>query len=176
MSAYGRLLLLGMALGVSLGKAEAADQQVERGKYLVNIISCGDCHTPGVFLGRPDTTRYLAGSDVGFEVPGLGVFYGSNLTSDKETGLGNWTIEEIATAITTGRTPDNRILAPVMPAAAFKNLTEADALAIAAYLKTLPPIKNEVPGPFGLTEKPTSFVFQVLPPDKYVPTPASTGK
>lgn len=176
MRSYGRLLLLGIVLGVSLGKAEAADQQVERGKYLVNIISCGDCHTPGVFLGRPDTTRYLAGSDVGFEVPGLGVFYGSNLTSDKETGLGNWTIEEIATAITTGRTPDNRILAPVMPAAAFKNLTAADALAIAAYLKTLPPIKNEVPGPFGLTEKPTSFVFQVLPPDKYVPTPSPTGK
>jgi hypothetical protein len=66
------------------------------------------------------------------------VFYGSNLSSDKETGLGNWTIEEIATAITTGRTPDNRILALVMPVAAFKNLTEADALAIAAYLKTLP--------------------------------------
>jgi hypothetical protein len=57
-----------------------------------------------------------------------------------------------------------------MPVAAFKNLTEADALAIAAYLKSLPPIKNKVPGPFGLTERPTSFVFQVLPPDKYVPT------
>lgn len=121
-------------------------------------------------------TRYLGGSDVGFEVPGLGVFYGSNLTLDEETGLGNWTIEQIATAITSGRTPDNRILAPVMPVAAFKNLTEADALAIAAYLKTLPPIKNKVPGPFGLTKKPTSFVFQVLPPDKYVPTPYPAGK
>jgi hypothetical protein len=75
MSSYGRLLLLGIVLGVSLGRAEAADQQVERGKYLVNIISCGDCHTPGVFLGGPDTTRYLAGSDVGFEVPGLGVLW-----------------------------------------------------------------------------------------------------
>jgi mono/diheme cytochrome c family protein len=176
MSSYGRLLLLCVALGVSLGGAQAADQQVDRGKYLVSIISCGDCHTPGVFLGKPDTTRYLGGSDVGFEVPGLGVFYGSNLTPDEETGLGNWTIEQIATAITTGRTPDNRILAPVMPVAAFKNLTEADALAIAVYLKTFPPIKNKVPGPFGLIERPTSFVFQVLPPDKYVPTPPPPGK
>jgi hypothetical protein len=80
MSTYGRFMLLCIALGITLGGAQAADQRVERGKYLVNIISCGDCHTPGVFLGKPDMTRYLAGSDVGFEVPGLGVFYGSNLT------------------------------------------------------------------------------------------------
>jgi hypothetical protein len=58
-----------------------------------------------------------------------------------------------------------------MPVESFKNLTHSDALAIAAYLKTLRAIKNKVPGPFGLTEKPTSFVYQVLPPDKYVPTP-----
>jgi len=57
----------------------------------------------------------------------------------------------------------------------LKHLTHADALAIAAYLKTLPPIKKKVPGPFGLTEKPTSFVYQVLPPDKYVPTPPPPG-
>ncbi|MGD0023568.1 MAG: c-type cytochrome [Xanthobacteraceae bacterium] len=171
MTNFIRLLLLGVVLGVSLGNAHAADPQVERGKYLVSIMPCTDCHTPGTFLGKPDMTRYLGGSDVGFEVPGLGVFYGANLTPDKETGLGNWTIEQIATAITTGKTPDGRILAPPMPVATFKHLTNSDALAIAAYLKTLPPIKNQVPGPFGPTQKPTSFVYQVLPPDKYVPTP-----
>ena len=171
MTSYIRLLLLAVALSVTLGSAHAADRQVERGKYLVSIIPCTDCHTPGTFLGKPDMTRYLGGSDVGFEVPGLGVFYGSNLTPDKETGLGNWTIQQIATAITTGKTPDGRILAPPMPVESFKHLTKADALAMAAYLKTLPPIKNKVPGPFGPTQKPTSFVYQVLPPDKYVPTP-----
>jgi len=84
----------------------AAETEVERGKYLVSVIPCTDCHTPGTFLGKADTKRYLAGSEVGFEVPGLGVFYGPNLTPDDETGLGKWTKEQIASAITTGERPD----------------------------------------------------------------------
>ncbi len=166
-----RLLLLAAALGVSLGSAHAASRQVERGKYLLDIIPCTDCHTPGTFLGHPDMTRYLGGSEVGFAVPGLGVFYGPNLTPDNDTGLGKWTIKQIATAITDGVTPDGRKLAPPMPAEWFHHLTKADALAIAAYLKTLPPVKNQVPGPFGPTQKPVGFVMQVIPADKYVPTP-----
>lgn len=162
---------LSVGLIVPLTAADAAQTQVQRGKYLVSIIPCTDCHTPGTFLGKPDMQRYLGGSDVGFEVPGMGIFYGPNLTPDDETGLGKWTKEQIATAITTGKRPDGRILAPPMPVQSFKHLTHADALAIAAYLKSLPPVKNKVPGPFGPNEKPTSFVYQVLPPDKYVPTP-----
>src|SRR6185312_12754853 len=155
--------------------ARAAETQVQRGKYLVSIIPCTDGHTPGTFLGHPDMKRFLGGSDVGFEVPGLGVFYGPNLTPDDETGLGKWTKEEIATAITTGKRPDGRILAPPMPVDSLKHLSHADALAIAAYLKTLPAVQHKVPGPFGPSEKPTSFVYQVIPPGKYVPTPAGGG-
>jgi mono/diheme cytochrome c family protein len=158
-------------LSIPGGAAGAAEPRVERGKYLVSIIPCTDCHTPGTFLGKPDMSRYLGGSEVGFEVPGLGVFYGPNLTPDDETGLGKWSLQQIATAIREGKRPDGRILAPPMPIDVFKNLTPDDALAIAAYLKSLPPLKNKVPGPFGASEKPTSFVYQVLPPDKYVPTP-----
>jgi mono/diheme cytochrome c family protein len=161
---------LAATLAAATVSARAAETEVERGKYLVSVIPCTDCHTPGTFLGKPDFKRYLGGSEVGFEVPGLGVFYGPNLTPDDETGLGKWTKEQIATAITTGKRPDGRILAPPMPVENFKNLTHSDALAIAAYLKTLPPVKNKVPGPFGSNEKPTSFVYQVLPSDKYVPT------
>jgi mono/diheme cytochrome c family protein len=151
--------------------ANAADKLVQRGKYLVSIIPCTDCHTPGSFLGHPDMKHYLSGSEVGFEVPGLGVFYGPNLTPDKETGLGKWTREQIATAITTGKTPDGRILAPPMPVASFRHLTHEDALAIAAYLKSLPPIKNTVPGPFGPSQKPGPFIYQVVPAAHYRPTP-----
>src|SRR3977135_837392 len=97
--------------------------------------------------------RALAGSEVGFEVPGLGVFYGPNLTPDKETGLGNWSIEQIVTALQTGTRPDARECAPPMPWRAFASLTKADATAIAAFLKSIPPVKNKVPGPFGATEK-----------------------
>jgi mono/diheme cytochrome c family protein len=169
--AVAALSLFGVLLCITFGNANAAETQVQRGKYLVSIEPCTDCHTPGYFLGKPDMARYLGGSDVGFEVPGLGVFYAPNLTPDDETGLGKWTKEQIATAITTGVLPDGRILAPPMPVESFKHLTHSDALAIAAYLKTLPEVKHKVPGPFGQSEKPTSFVFQVLPPDKYVPTP-----
>jgi len=138
---------------------------IARGKYLVSLGGCLDCHTPGHFLGKRDLKRLLAGSEVGFEIPGLGVFYGSNLTPDKETGLGAWTNEEIATAITAGARPDGRELAPAMPWRDFAALTKADALAIAVYLKSLPPIVNKVPGPFGPTEKPSSFVMKVVPPE-----------
>src|SRR5947207_10372138 len=69
-----------------LSTAIAADPAtVARGKYLVTIAGCNDCHTPGYFLGKPDMARFLGGSEVGFELPGLGVFYGPNLTPDKAT-------------------------------------------------------------------------------------------
>jgi hypothetical protein len=138
-------------------------QLVARGKYLVTFGSCNDCHTPGYFFGKPDMSKFLGGSDVGFAIPGLGVFVAPNLTPDKETGLGNWTEEQIVTALTTGKLPDGRILAPIMPYRAYAHLTKADALAIATYLKSLPPVDHKVAGPFGPTEKVTVFVMDVLP-------------
>ena len=141
-----------------------AQSEIERGKYLVTLGGCTDCHTPGYFFGKPDTTKYLGGSEVGFEIPDLGVFHGPNLTPDKETGLGNWTDEQIVTAIQKGTRPDGRVLAPVMPWHAFANLTAPDVNAIVVYLRSVPPVQNKVPGPFGPTEKPTSFVFKIVPP------------
>lgn len=165
--AHAAAALAAGLLVVAAVAAHAESAQVARGRYLVSVIPCTDCHTPGTFLGHPDMKRYLGGSDVGFEVPGLGVFYGANLTPDKQTGIGNWTIQQIATAIRTGKRPDGRLLAPVMPVASFKHLTKADALAMAAYLKSLPPVHHKVPGPFGPNQKPTSFVYKVLPPSVY---------
>jgi hypothetical protein len=77
-------------------------------------------------------SKFLAGSDVGFAVPGLGIFVPPNLTPDA-TGLGNWTTQQIATAITTGERPDGRILAPIMPWRSILHLTKSDAQAIAVY-------------------------------------------
>ena len=70
-------------------------------------------------------------------MPGLGVFVGRNLTPDKETGLGNWTDQEIITAFTTGVRPDHRTLAPIMPWPALSKLTPDDAKAIVAYLRSI---------------------------------------
>jgi mono/diheme cytochrome c family protein len=140
-----------------------ASPQTQRGKYLVTIAGCSDCHTPGSFLGKPDTSRYLGGSDVGFNLPGLGIFAGANITPDKETGIGKWSEDDIVTAITTGKRPDGRMLAPIMPYESLKVLNKSDAYAIAAYLKSIPAVKNAVAGPFGPNEKPSIFVFTVLP-------------
>lgn len=151
---------------VWLSSGVLAQDPVARGKYLAVIGGCTDCHTPGYFFGKPDEKRYLGGSEVGFELPGLGVFHGPNLTPDKETGLGSWSSAEIVTALQTGVRPDKRILAPIMPWKALAQLTKDDAMAIAAYLKSIPAVKNKVPGPFGPTEKPTSFVMKIVPPPK----------
>jgi hypothetical protein len=158
----------------------AADQhQIARGKYLVTFGSCTDCHTPGSFFGKPDMSKYLGGSDVGFAIPHLGVFVGPNLTPDKATGLGNWTAAQIVNAITKGHTPQGRMLAPVMPWHAYANLTKSDAFAIAAYLKSLPAVSHQVAGPFGPNETPTTFVMAVIPGAAYAklanpPPPAAS--
>jgi mono/diheme cytochrome c family protein len=152
--------VLGMA-GVTSLQAQTAE--VARGKYLVVLGGCTDCHTPGFFFGKPDNARLLGGSEVGFELPGLGVFHGPNLTPDKETGLGSWTKAQIVAALQTGKRPDGRELAPIMPWRALASLTKDDANAIAAYLMSLPAVSNKVPGPFGPTDKPTSFVMKVVP-------------
>jgi mono/diheme cytochrome c family protein len=155
-----------VALVTTTVSAGAADKKtIERGKYLVNLGGCFDCHTPGYFLGKPDMARYLGGSDVGFEMPGLGVFVGSNLTPDADTGLGKWTEAQIVTALRTGKRPDGRELAPIMPWRAFANLTKSDAQAIAAYLKSLKPVSHQVPGPFGPDEKASVFRMKVVPPE-----------
>lgn len=160
------LILAAIASMLSVS-AQAADPQIERGKYLVQVGGCNDCHTPGNFLGHPDMDRYLGGSDVGFGIPGSGVFVPPNLTPDKATGLGNWSAQQIVTAITTGQRPDGRVLAPAMPWRGLSVLTKPDALAIAAYLKSLPPVTNKVPGPFGPADKPTVFVMSVKPGQLY---------
>jgi mono/diheme cytochrome c family protein len=162
--AAAAVALASLPLVAATAAEKGASKAVERGKYLVTIMSCTDCHTPGHLLGKPDMARFLGGSNVGFEIPGMGVFYGPNLTPDKETGLGKWTSAQIVKTLQTGVTPDGRQLAPAMPWRAFAHLTKADAYAIASYLKTLPAVKNKVPGPFGPTETPTAFVMRVVPP------------
>ena len=155
------LLALFLGLGAVPAYA-AADALIARGKYLVTIGGCSDCHTPGSFFGKPDPKRFLGGSDVGFAMP-QGVFVGPNLTPDKATGIGSWSRKDIVTAITTGRRPDGRVLAGIMPWRSFAHLTPRDALAIATFLRSLPPVSHQVPGPFGVNEAPSVFVMAVLP-------------
>ena len=144
--------------------AAADKDKIKRGEYLATIMDCGGCHTTGVFLGKPDPAKYLAGSEVGFQIPGLGIFYPPNLTPDPETGLGKWSEAEIVNAVRKGERPDGRILAPAMPYSHYGKLTDEDAFALAAYLKSLKPVRNAAPALVGPSEKPKAPYLTVVMP------------
>jgi hypothetical protein len=101
---------------------------------------------------------------VGFEIPGVGVVVGPNVTPDKETGIGGWSLEQIVTALQTGQRPDGRVLAPIMPWQAFAHLTKGDAMAIAAFLQSVKPVKNKIPDPVKPGKKVSTSMFRILPP------------
>ena len=116
-------------------------QTLARGRYLFLTLGCNDCHTPGSMYGAPDTTRMVAGSELGWKGP-WGISFPRNITPDSATGIGTWTEDQIVTAVREGRRPDNTPLLPPMPWPDFANLTNEDAHALAAYLKTLPPVHH----------------------------------
>jgi mono/diheme cytochrome c family protein len=153
-----------LGLFVTIVSPAAADDQLKRGEYLATIMDCGGCHTTGALTGKPDTKRYLAGSKVGFQIPGLGIFYPPNLTPDRETGLGAWSKDDIVKAVRTGVRPDGRQLVPVMPYPHYSKLTDADAQALATYLKSLKPVRHAAPAMIGATEKPMAPYLTVVVP------------
>jgi mono/diheme cytochrome c family protein len=116
-----------------------------RGEYLVRAVGhCGECHTPRTMTMATDNSRFLAGNPKGpedSEVP--------NITPDKATGL-TWSEEEIADYLGSGNKPDGDVAGGLMgeviegTLAGFKDMTKVDRLAIAQYLKTIPPIKNKI--------------------------------
>lgn len=154
----------------TLGGAVADEAQIRRGEYLGTIMDCGGCHTPGALIGQPDTSRLLAGSEIGFGGPPPGpgvsgpVVYPPNLTPDPATGLGEWTAEQILTAVRQGMRPDGRQLAPVMPWPHYGYLTDEDGRALVAWLRSLPPVSNPVPGPVPPGEQaPSPYLTLVVP-------------
>jgi len=149
---------------LAIAAPASAETLVERGQYLAHIMDCGGCHHTGAFTPQPNLETPLAGSDIGFEMPGMGVFYPPNLTPDKETGLGKWSDAEIITAFTTGMRPDGRQLAPMMPWMSYAHINADDATALVAYLRSLPPVKHKVPGPFAASDKPAAPYFTVIAP------------
>ncbi len=144
-------------------EARAARDPAVRGRYLVQIMDCGGCHTPGALAGQPDSKRHLGGSDIGFAGP-WGVVYPRNLTPDQETGLGKWTGEELVQAIRAGKGRDGRTLAPIMPWPAYAALTDRDVRAIVAYLRTIPAVKFVVPKDARPGETTTAPYLDVVKP------------
>ena len=152
----------------------ATPDKVARGKYLVTIAGCNDCHTP-LMMGEngpePDFSRMLSGHPESVVVktaarvpdePWLisatatatawsgpwGVSFTANLTPDAETGLGRWTFRNFKDTIRTGRHMGRgRPILPPMPIPMYKHMTDQDLEAVFSYLRTIPAIKNRVPEP-----------------------------
>jgi hypothetical protein len=145
---------------------------IKRGKYLVTISGCNDCHSPKMMTSHgpvPDTTRLLSGHPMDEPLPPIpqvqgwvlfsmgqtatvgpwGASFSANLTPD-DTGIGNWTYQQFETAIRKGKfkgLEQGRPLLPPMPWEIYRNLMDEDLKAMFAYLKSLPPVRNNVPGP-----------------------------
>ena len=146
---------------------------VEHGRYLVKTTGCGDCHTPwtmGPQGPMQDMTKMLSGHPAGVRIPGAapmappwmagidmtftafsgpwGVSFAANLTPDSATGLGAWSQQQFIQALRTGKDKGTgRQILPPMPWPAFSNMTDNDLASIYMYLRTIPPISNEVPNP-----------------------------
>jgi mono/diheme cytochrome c family protein len=176
--------LMAVALAMAAcGQPEAApvDPKVERGRYLANHVSlCVFCHSPVDWKteGFPVVAGQLgAGAPFPDEsIPGK--VYAGNLTSDKETGIGAWSDEELRRAIRRGVGRDGRALFPAMPFASYSAMSDDDVNAIIAYLRTLPAVKRpngsrELPPPIEQMLKPLPEGGPVAAPDRS--TPAKRG-
>ncbi len=172
---FGKKRMLVLALvGLPIAAAIAADDKLERGKYLVTVAGCNDCHTP-FMLGpngpEPDMSRMLSGHPESFRTPPppvlpegpwavvatdtntawsgpWGVSFTANLTPDRETGLGKWSLRNFRDTIRTGRhLGRGRAVLPPMPIPMYKHFTDADLDAIFTFLKSIPAVPNRVPDP-----------------------------
>jgi len=164
------LMFLGAERQITVAKTES---RIERGRALVNFGGCNDCHTPfklGPHGAEPVMTRALsghpaslvmppppklsgpwvwaaAGTNTAFAGP-WGVSYARNLTPEQVTGLGIWTEDMFVKTMRTGRHMGvSRPLLPPMPWQSLNSLPDEDLRSIYAYLRTIKPIRNEVPDP-----------------------------
>jgi mono/diheme cytochrome c family protein len=129
-----------------MSNAAVAETPAERGAYLVNtVMTCQNCHTPKGPGGVPQLDKDLSGG-LTFDEPPFKVT-ASNITPDKETGIGSWSDAEIKKSLVQGVRPNGVPLAAVMPTGFYGMLTPGDLNAIVAYLRTLKPVSNRVPDP-----------------------------
>ena len=147
---------------------------VERGRYLVEIMGCHDCHSPKMMTPQgpvPDPKRLLSGHPADEQLPPVnadatqgwvlfsmgqtatvgpwGTSFSGNITSD-ETGIGNWTEAQFKRALTQGSykgLEGSRPLLPPMPWQNYRNMDTEDVKAIFAYLKSTTPVHNVPPAP-----------------------------
>ena len=136
-------LICSMSIGAAAMGAD--DALLERGTYLMeSIVACANCHTPkDPASGEEIEGMAYAGSFVITE-PGFKA-YAPNITMDVETGIGDWTDEELIVGIRDGLRPDGTLIGPPMPSPFYRAMSDYDADAIVAYMRTIKPVENVVP-------------------------------
>jgi mono/diheme cytochrome c family protein len=169
-------LVVALFLFVGCTKKSTEPSPAERGKYLAMAGGCGDCHSPKAFTAAgpvPNTARLLSGYPSGAKLPEIpkgilgptqwgaittndmtawvgpwGVSFSYNLTPDPATGIGNWNEAFFIQTLRTGKfMGTSRDMLPPMPWQEIGKMTDDDLKAIFAYLRSLPPIGNEIPAP-----------------------------
>lgn len=163
--------------GKAVVKAETKTDAVSRGKFLVDIGGCNDCHSPKQMTPQGptvDAALTLSGHPAAMPTPPVvasalkpgnwvlmapdltafvgpwGMTYAANITSDSATGIGAWTENQFIQTMRTGKhlgMENGRPILPPMPWQAIGKLGDDDLKAMYAYLQSLPPVNNRVPGP-----------------------------
>ena len=124
---------------------------IKRGEYLAHAADCIACHT------APGVQAYAGG--FAFNLPMIGTIYSTNITPDKQTGIGNYTDQQFLDALHKGIRRDGALLYPAMSYTSYTYMTDADALAIKAYLFSLPAVHAPAQG------KQACLAFQPARPD-----------
>lgn len=170
---FGGVVALGLTLSlVSCGRTTEAQtltpqQKVERGRYLVKIGGCNDCHTQGfIFDEKIPEKDWLLGDSMGWKSP-LGTAYGSNLRK-----VAAQTSEEMF--IKSAKSRKNKTGLPPMPWSALEAMTDQDVGAIYAYLKNLGDGGIMAPSPLKPGEEPKGPYIDMMPKNLPAP-PAATG-
>jgi mono/diheme cytochrome c family protein len=128
-------------------RAASAETLLQRGAYLTkSVAACGRCHTPRNAESQPIAGMEMAGGTE-FDDADLGHVVAPNITPDPATGIGRWTQAQIVNAIRNGVRPDGTIIGPPMPFSAYDDLSDRDVTAIAAYLRSIKPIRHAVGKP-----------------------------
>jgi mono/diheme cytochrome c family protein len=144
---------------VAATSGASAETPLERGTYLMkSIVDCGQCHTDST-PGAPELAGGMRFVDIAYTA------YAPNITPDPATGIGNWTDEEIISAIRDGKRPHGSTIGRPMPIELYRDMSDDDARAIVAYLRGVTPVHNAV----------RKSVYRIPLPDSYGPPVGSVA-
>jgi mono/diheme cytochrome c family protein len=131
---------------VTQRKFQPTPERLQRGRYLAeNVMGCIECHTPSNDAQPVPERTGPPGSGKVFVEQGNFRVVAPNLTSDPETGLGNWTDDQIARAIREGVDNKGRALFPIMPYQEFRSVSDEDIASVVVYVRTLPAVHHVLP-------------------------------